>query len=218
MSSIIDSSSIYPGTLLTAGQVAQVGDVLIVAAGSNTLNHATCTVTGATVIMLEQKNQQGTGSLQNSATILTGLVTASGTPAYTLSGDSDMGFRQWIVRGLSSASAHASGGNFGIGNPLTGTGNTTVPCSLFLIYLNESANNFTSWNGSISADAADPTHADAYGIQLDMDAGNYTPGFNCTSEQNNTLAFIFLPISGVVGVAPPNMPPPSRRMISWTRA
>src|SRR6267378_1897665 len=196
MASIVRFDKFYPGTSGTMGAAAQVNDVLVVACGSNTLNHATATVTGATATMAEQQFQSGTGSLNNASTILTGLVTGAGTPAFNTSADSDMGFGAWIVRGLSSATKNTGSGAFGVGNPLTATVNPNVQCTLIIAYLNENANNFTSWNGSINSEGTDATHADAYGDQLAVPSGSISPGANVTSEQNNTICFIFLPETG----------------------
>lgn len=193
MASIVRFDKIYPGTLLTMGAAAQVNDVLVLACGSNSLTHATATCAGATATLAEQQFQSGTGSLQNALTILTGIVTGAGTPAFTVSGESDMGYGAWIIRGLSSATKNDGNGAFGVGNPLTASANPTGTTTLVIAYLNENGNNFTSWNGSINAEGADAGHADAYGDQVDVAAGSITPGANVTSEQNNTIAFIFLP-------------------------
>src|SRR6267378_283057 len=196
MASIIQFNKFYPASTGTMGSAAAINDVLVVACGSNTLNHATCTVTGATATMAEQQFQSGTGGGPNAITILTGTVTGAGTPAFTTSADADMGFACWIVRGLSSATKNTGSGAFGVGNPLTATVNPSVVCTLIIAYLNENANNFTSWNGSINSEGTDATHADAYGDQLAVPSGSISPGANVTSEQNNTICFIFLPETG----------------------
>ena len=193
MASIVRFDKFYPATSGTMGAAAQVNDVLVIACGSNTLNHATATVTGATATMVEQQFQSGTGGLNNAITILTGVVTGAGTPAFNTSGDSDMGFGCWIVRGLSSATKNTGSGAFGVGNPLTATVNPSVVCTLLIAYLNENTNSFTSWNGSINPEGADASHADAYGDQLAVPSGSISPGANVTSHGDNTIAFIFLP-------------------------
>ena len=193
MASIIQFNSFYPATLGTMGAAAAVGDVLVIACGSNTLNTATATVTGATVTMTAQQVKTGTGSLNNALTILTGTVTGAGTPAINTSGDSDMGFAAWIIRGLSSATKNAGNGAFGVGNPLTASITTSATCTIIIGYLNESANNFTSWNGSLVGDATTPTHADAWAHQLGVAATTFSPGANVTSNGDNTICVIALP-------------------------
>lgn len=199
MASIVRFDKFYPATSGTMGAAAQVGDILVVACGSNTLNHATCTVTGATATMVEQQFQSGTGSLFNAITILTGTVTVAGTPAFSVSADTDMGFGCWIVRGLSSATKNTGSGAFGVGNPLTATVNPGVVCTLLIAYLNENTNNFTSWNGSINAEGVDAAHVDAYGDQLAVPSGSISPGANVTSHGDNTICFIFLPETVAAG-------------------
>ena len=193
MASIIQYNSFYPSSAGTMGSASAINDVLIVACVAHTLLHATATVTGATATMVEQQFKSGTGGTDNAITILTGLVTGAGTPAITTSTEPDMGFGCWIVRGLSSATKNTGNGAFGVGNPLTASGNPSVTASLFIAYLNEFTNSWTSWNGSIVPDSNNTGHTDAFGHQLDMASGSYTPGANVTSDSDNTIAFIFLP-------------------------
>lgn len=193
MASLIQFNSFYPATSGTMGAAAAINDVLAIGCGSNTLNTATATVTGATVTMTSQQVKTGTGTLNNALTILTGPVTGAGTPAINTSADSDMGFAAWILRGESSATKNAGNGNFGVGNPLTAAITTTVTCTIIIGYLNESANNFTSWNGSLVGDATTPTHADAWGHQLGVAAQTFSPGANVTSNADNTVCVIAIP-------------------------
>lgn len=193
MASIVRFDKFYPATTGTMGAAAAVNDVLVVACGSATLVHATATVTGATATMAEQQFQSGTGTSANASTILTGLVTGAGTPAFTVSAESDMGFGCWIVRGLSSATKNTGSGAFGTAAPITATVNPSVTCTLIIAYLNENANNFTSWNGSINPEGGNATHADTFGDQLAVPSGSISPGANVTSQGDNTICFIFLP-------------------------
>lgn len=196
MASIIQFNSFYPATSGTMGAAASVNDVLVIGCGSNTLNTATATISGATATMTSQQNKTGTGSFNNSLTMLTGTVTAGGTPGINTSADSDMGFAAWIVRGLSSPTKNAGNGNFGTGNPLTASITTSATCSIFTGYLNENGDNFTSWNGSLVGDSHTAGHADAFAHQLGVTATTFSPGANVTSNADNTVIVIALPESG----------------------
>lgn len=204
--SIIRYDHFYVASSGAMGAAAQVNDVIVVACMAKSATHATCTVTGATATMAEQ---QFTYQALDPAgiTFLTGLVTGAGTPTLTLNSLSDQAFAAWIVRGVSSATANAAGGNTGSGNPLV-TSATLAPSitsSLFIAYLDEPAGgNFTSFTMSVTTDNSTTTHADASGHQLDVTSGNYTPGVNLTAGTAfHVMSAIFLPNTG--GVSSPNV-------------
>lgn len=194
--SIVRFDDFYPGSTGTSGAAAAIGDILVVAVGYISTSHATASVSGVTIsggpnLVEQQFTTNGSASI----TILTGSVTVAGTPAFTVSVQSDVGFQAWIVRGCSSATADNANGASGVGNPLTAAGNPTVTSTLLISYLNEVANNFTSWNGSIASDAGPNGHVDAAGHQLSVPAGATTPGANVTSDAGNIISFIYLPVT-----------------------
>ena len=192
MATLIDSGGQYvaasPYALTNA---AAVNDVLVVIITSNSNTHATATVSGATATLAERQFVTNGGS--QCVTVLTGLVTGAGTPSITFSGGADLSIQVWLVRGLSSATEDKLGSVTGTGNPLTTSVTTTVTTSLFTCWYSAVGDNFTSWNGSITASNEFTSCSSAYGYQLDIAAASRTDGANVTSNVNNTITQIYLP-------------------------
>lgn len=191
--SLIDVNSFYPATTGSLA-AASVNDVIVLACMNSNGSHATATCAGATCVLTEPSGGfiAVTGTNTEAITLLTGLVTGAGTPAFTTSADTDTGFIAWLVRGISSATPIVVNTAGGVGNPLTAAGNPAAKSCLFIAWFSENADNYTSFNMSIVEDAHNTSHFHAGGHLLNLAASSYTPGANNTSSADNAVAFLFL--------------------------
>lgn len=186
------------GTGYPMTNAVQEGDVIAVFVGkhASAVNDSVADDLGNTYSLVDSVNLGGaTGNICLLATQVTTGHTGTPTITMTSGGGSDHGIDIFVLRGLSSATANASGGNTGTGNPLTVSLNPSVTCSLLAYYLNEGGDDFTSWNGSISLEQEDTTHADASGYQLDVASGSYTPGVNNTGSPGNMVLVAYFPVT-----------------------
>ncbi len=192
---IIDFKHTYPGNTLAFTQSAQVGDVIVLFGEAyNLTTHMTATDNLGNTYT----EQKFIASVSTGITSLTAPVTTAGIPNITTNSITDLGVTGWIVRGLSSATAHqAYSKSNNTDNPLTVSATTTVDSSLFFAYGNESTNNYTSFTSSVATvDNYDTGHFDAHGHTLNVAAGTYTPGVNLSALSGSTaIIALYLPNS-----------------------
>lgn len=201
------------GSAVSLGSSVSAGDVIVIASSrTGTTTHGTATITGVTCTMAEQlfvATPVFGGGNDNGITFLTGTVSgSSGTPSANVT-NANVGWLAWLVNGLSSSTAHATGsGSNSTANPLLiGSTTTSVQCAIFTMYCDAFANHFSSFTDSVTQDHAGTTAApNAHGHKLALAAGTYTYGVNLTiGDTHDLVASIFLPETVASGVTYPQL-------------
>jgi hypothetical protein len=197
---VVDFAHVYPGVTLAFTVSAEVGDVVIVMPVSGSGGNATASDDKGNVY---NHRWYQAGIITTRVECLTALVQNPGILTITVSNKNDMGFAAWLVRGPTSHVPHAIGGAYGGGNPLTASLTTTVTCSLFIAYGNETRDGWTSFTEGAAITPYgnhDTGHIDANGYILNLPPGNYNPGANVTDPYGeNVIVALFLPASSGAG-------------------
>ncbi len=183
---LIEFNHKYPGTSNTFANTANVGDMIIIAAGHDNTNNVTATVSGATATLSERLFRFN-GSGPASITFLSGPVTVAGVPTITLNSVAlgDMGYSAWVVRNLPNSTPHVANSEINAGTSyINVAATTTKTASIFAYWLNEATGHqdFVSFTSNVDLDLFDTGHYDASGHKFGLSTGSYVEGANVTGS------------------------------------